>query len=267
MVHQAKGRAAAAQDVIEGAIAFLLETGNTTQLPVILALQAEVALMQGTLSTASEWAEKLDPVPPLVPMPWFLAPHLTLVKVWLAQNTPTSREKAAKLLEQLREYLLGIHNRRFLIDTFALQALLAETTGEHPTALELLERALRLAQPGEFIRLFVDMGPQMTDLLSRLKPSQGLRTYVDKIRAAFPAPQGYAALTSPEKLLEPLTNRELQILELLRGRLTNKEIATQLVISPGTVKWHTIRIYDKLDVNGRRQAVEKAIKLGILASK
>ena len=107
----------------------------------------------------------------------------------------------------------------------------------------------------------------MTDLLSRLKPSQGLRNYVDQIRAAFPASQGSVPFTSPEELLEPLTNRELQILELLRGRLTNKEIATQLVISPGTVKWHTIRIYDKMDVNGRRQAVEKAIKLGILASK
>ena len=67
--------------------------------------------------------------------------------------------------------------------------------------------------------------------------------------------------------MEPLTNRELQVLKLLREHLTNKEIAAQLVISPGTVKGHTIRIYQKLDVKGRSQAVEKALSLGILDSR
>jgi LuxR family maltose regulon positive regulatory protein len=66
-------------------------------------------------------------------------------------------------------------------------------------------------------------------------------------------------------LAETLTNRELQILELLGRRLTNKEIASQLIIAPGTVKGHTINIYQKLDVKGRRQAVEKAIALGMIS--
>jgi LuxR family maltose regulon positive regulatory protein len=70
-----------------------------------------------------------------------------------------------------------------------------------------------------------------------------------------------------EEILDPLTNRELQILELLKERMTNKEIAAQLTISPGTIKGHTIRIYHKLDVKGRHQAVEKAIVLGILPPK
>ena len=72
---------------------------------------------------------------------------------------------------------------------------------------------------------------------------------------------------SYENLLEPLTNRELEILEFLQDRLTNQEIASQLVISPGTVKGHNNKIYQKLDVKGRRQAVEKAIELGILSPK
>jgi len=251
--------------VIEGAIAFLLETGNITQLPMILALQVEVELMQGHLSAASQWAEKLDPVPPLAPMPWFLAPHLTLVKVWLAQNSPDSQGKAAKLLNQLEEYLAGIHNTRFLIETLALRALLDDLTGDQPAALTALEKSLRLAQPGGFIRLFVDLGPQMAVLLSRLKVDRGLQAYVEQICSAFPGSQGAGAPIIKDELLEPLTNRELQILELLGGRLTNKEIGAQLVISPGTVKWHTINIYQKLDVKGRRQAVEKAIALGILS--
>ena len=265
MTYQALGREDETRQVIEGAIAFLLETGNTTQLPIVLALQAEVALLQGGLPAASQWAEKLDPVPPLVPMPWFLVPHLTLVKVWLAQNTTTSQAKAAELLNQLQKYLAGIHNTRFLIETLALQSTLEQALGDRSAALVALEKALRLAQPGGFIRLFVDLGPQMAILLSRLRVDRGLGSYIDQIRSAFPGSQQTAASMGQGELLEPMTNRELEVLELLRGRLTNKEIAAQLVISPGTVKGHTIKIYQKLDVNGRRQAVQKAIALGILA--
>ena len=87
MTYQAQGKEVEAQQITEDAIAFLMETGNITQLPFALALQAELALMQGNISIASQWAEKLDPIPPLVPMPWFLAPHLTLVKIWLTQDT------------------------------------------------------------------------------------------------------------------------------------------------------------------------------------
>jgi LuxR family maltose regulon positive regulatory protein len=267
MIYQAHGRESDTWEVIEGAIAFLLETGNTTQLPVVLALQTEMALMQGRLANASQWAKKLDPIPPLVPMPYFMAPHLTLVKVWLAQNTPTSVDKAAQLLGQLEEYLSSIHNTRFLIDTFALQALLADASGNPAAAQTALEKSLQLAQPGGFIRVFVDLGTQMADLLSRIKPDPNLSKYIEQILAAFPEKPIQQRQSEIHNLPEPLTNRELQILELLQDRLSNKEIAAQLVISPGTVKGHTIHIYDKLDVKGRRQAVEKAIALGILTQK
>ena len=110
----------------------------------------------------------------------------------------------------------------------------------------------------------------MASLLSRLRVDGELAAYIDQVRSAFVGAQDGAPLVSASMnqrvLLEPLTDRELQILELLRERLTNKEIAAQLVISPGTVKGHTIHIYEKLVVGGRRQAVEKAIALGILDS-
>lgn len=267
MTYQALGRESEAREVTEGAIAFLLETGNNTQLPLVLASQAELALRQGSLSIASQWSKKLEPVPPLAPMPWFLTPHLILVKVWLAQNTSTSLAKAAELLNQLGEYLADIHNTRFLIETLALQALLKQALDDQPAALIVLEKALRLAQPGGFIRLFVDLGAQMAVLLSRLHLDRELDVYIDQIQSAFPGTQEKTRSMSHGELLEPLTNREFQILELLGNRLTNKEIAAQLVISPGTVKGHTINIYQKLEVNDRRQAVEKAINLGILSPK
>jgi LuxR family transcriptional regulator, maltose regulon positive regulatory protein len=265
MTYQALGKSAEARKIIESAIAFLLETANTTQLPNVRALQAEVALQQGNLSAASQWAEKLDPIPPFTSNWGFFAPHLTLVRIWLVQNTLESRAKAANLVNRIQEYYENTHNTRFLIEALALKTLLEDANGGPSAAFEALEKALRLAQPGGFIRVFVDAGPEMARLLTQIEVDNSLHDYVLQIRSAFPEFQQTQKTLKNGELLQPLTNRELQILKLLREHLTNKEIAAQLVISPGTVKSHTIRLYQKLDVNGRRQAVEKAIKLGILA--
>jgi len=264
MTYQAIGKEVEARQVAEEAVAFLLETGNTTQLPFIHAMQADLALMQGDLAKASQWAASLGSVPPLQPMYGILAPHLTLVRVWLAQDTPQSRAKAGELLTELQEYLERTHNTRFLIETLAMQALLAQAPDDPEAAQATLTQALRLAQAGGFIRVFVDAGPEMARLLSQLKVDDDLRDYVGQIRSAFPALQQTQRALRQGELLDPLTDRELQILELLKERLSNNEIAAQLVISSGTVKGHTIKIYQKLDVNGRRQAVDKAVDLGLL---
>jgi LuxR family maltose regulon positive regulatory protein len=266
MTYQAQGRDTEALQVVDDAIAFLLKAGNTTQLPYIQALQAEIALRQGDLPAASHWVEKLDSLPPLQPLHRFFEPHFTLVKIWLAQNTPESQAKAGVLLTRLQEYLTETHNTRYLIDTLALQALLAEAKGEQAIALVALEKSLRLAQPGGFIRVFADMGSQMSRILSQLKVDRELQTYVGKIQTAFSQLQESVDKNNQNQLENPLTNRELQVLELLRRRMSNKEIAAQLAISVGTVKGHTVHIYEKLGVKGRRQAVEKAIELGKLVS-
>jgi LuxR family maltose regulon positive regulatory protein len=272
MTYQAQGKEVEARQVVEQAIAFLLQAGNTTQLPLIRALQAEIALQQGDLPAASLWAEKHDLLLPVVPLHRFWEPYLTLAKIWLAQNTRASQERAGELLTRLHIYLTETHNTRFLIDTLALQALLADANGDQEAALNLLESSLKIAQPGGFIRVFVDLGPQMAVLLSRMKTDPRWSEYIAQILAVFPAQHltGEQITERPSAshhLEEPLTHRELQILKLLREHLTNKEIAAQLVISPGTVKGHTIRIYRKLDVKGRHQAVEKAVTLGILDSR
>lgn len=273
LIYQAQGQEAEARQVIDEAIGFLLKAGNMTQLPLIQALQAEIAFRQGNLPIAGQWADKFSPDFPLVPMYQLIEPPLILAKVWLTQNTLESAEKADVLLTRLHDYLTETHNPRFLMETLALQALSASARGDQAIALNLLESALRLARPGGFIRVFVDMGSQMAALLAQIEVDNSLQDYVLQIRSAFPAqqqPTGTRITNQPStihNLAEPLTNRELQILKLLREHLTNKEIAAQLVISPGTVKGHTIHIYQKLDVKGRRQAVEKAIDMGILASR
>ena len=145
-------------------------------------------------------------------------------------------------------------------------------------ACDALERAVALALPGGWIRPFVELGTAMFVLLSQLRSRGVASDYVARVLAAFPEPATDIAHPAPSPLVataaahdlsallvEPLTNRELEVLELMAQRLTNKEIAARLVLSVGTVKQHAYNIYQKLQVKGRRQAVAKATYLGILS--
>ena len=132
-----------------------------------------------------------------------------------------------------------------------------------------MRQSLELAQPGGFLRVFVDLGPAMPPLLSRLAESESEPRYIRRILAAFaPSPLRRDAQrpdqTAEGEIIESLTNREHEILELLARRLSDKEIAQALHISPHTVRKHTSNLYGKLQVASRRQAVRKAIALGIL---
>jgi ATP/maltotriose-dependent transcriptional regulator MalT len=195
--------------------------------------------------------------------------------VLLVMNTPASRQHAAEALSRLVDFVTTTHNTRFTIEVLALQALLQDAQGDERAALALLQRAVLMAEPGGFIRLFVDLGPRMADLLARLQRTGIASGYTGQILQAFgesvPAAPGQraagSAAVSPSgraELVEPLTDREREVLALLAQRLSNKEIAQALIISPQTVKRHTINVYQKLQVNGRRDAVARAISLGLL---
>lgn len=270
LTRQAQGRPDEAWEAAESAVDIVLETGNTTHLAEAQAFQAEVALMQGKLSIASRWAAQFDPVPPLSPAYGFFSPHLTLAKVWLAQNTPASRGQAADLLSRLQAFFTSTHNVRFSIETLALQALLSSAEGDEPVALTALREAVALAEPGGFIRLFVDLGPSMACLLEQLRRQRVTPRYIARILVAFGEEDilvgtgGRKMRIQDAVLVEPLTSRELEVLSLLAKHRTNRQIAEELFISPGTVKTHTLRIYRKLDVRGRQQAVAKARELDIL---
>ncbi|MBT8363934.1 MAG: hypothetical protein KJP23_04455 [Deltaproteobacteria bacterium] len=203
-------------------------------------------------------------------------PQLTAVKILLVQDTPDSRRRAADLLDQLLDFLVSIHNKRFQIDALALQALLHDARGEDTAAVEKLSQALDLAEPGGFIRLFVDMGPQMADLLKQLIKQNVAVGYIKRILDALKEDEHRTVPDASEKnsssphrpisqpLVEPLSNREIEILELVSQRLRDKEIAAKLFISYQTVKKHLHNVYGKLNVSGRQKAVEKALALGVL---
>lgn len=273
LTYQAQNRPDEAREMAAAAVAHMLETGNTTLLPETQAFQAELALRQGQLAVASHWAAQFDSTPPLSPMPRFYRPLLTLAKTWLAQDAPSSRQRAAEWLDRLQDYTEFIHNTAVLIEVLALQAVLHAAEEDAAAALAFLERAIGLAEPGAFVRLFVDLGPLIARLLQTLNRQGVSPDYTSQILAAFPKPvtsqEQLAAGNNQRPALEltdALTPREMEVLELLAKRLSNKEIAQRLVVSPGTVKTHTVSIYSKLDVHGRRQAVDKARELGLLSS-
>ena len=205
-------------------------------------------------------------------MAYHYAPQFTLPKVLLRINTPASRQQAAAALARLHTFVTTTHNTRFTIDVLALQALYYAAEGDEPAALNALEQAVTLAQPGGFVRVFVDMGPALIKLLERLARRRCATAYIEQLLATFAAepaandcPRPRADRFAPAAaLVESLTNRELAVLALLAQRLSAKEIGQKLTITERTASRHTANIFQKLAVNNRREAVAAARALGLL---
>ncbi len=154
-----------------------------------------------------------------------------------------------------------------LLQVTLLQALAHQTQGDTDAALRHLEEALTLAEVGGFIRLFVDEGAPMAELLVMIAGRGVMPTYVGKLLAAFPTPSvaGAPRASRPAPLLDPLSARELEILQLIADGLSNQAIAAQLFLALDTVKGHNRRIFEKLQVQRRTEAVAKARALQLLS--
>ncbi len=285
LAYQASDRPEQARETVDETYELCQGLQNYRLVSVAGAVRAELALRQGRIGEAGHWAQDYDPHPLLL-MHTFHVPQLTLTRLLLAKDSATSRQQAADLLAQVCEFVERTHNTRFRIEVLALQAQLDDVQDDGSAALDKLERAVRLAEPGGWIRLFVDLGPRIAILLDRFHSRGVAPDYVAQILAAFQPTDHRQQMTalptgglpsvvdrpsSPvpngaDELIDPLTNREHEVLALLARQLSNKEIAARLVITPGTVKQHTHHIYQKLNVRTRWQAVTSAEALGILPS-
>jgi LuxR family maltose regulon positive regulatory protein len=155
------------------------------------------------------------------------------------------------------------------IEILALQALAFQARDRGGEALDSLERALSLAEPEGYVRVFLDEGAPMARLLSEAAARDIAPAYVHSLLAAITQADPDGTLASqrsvpPTGLLDPLTARELEVLKLIADGLSNRQIADRLVLVVSTVKVHTRSIYAKLDVNSRTQAVAVAQRLGLL---
>jgi LuxR family maltose regulon positive regulatory protein len=262
----ARGAPGQARAVIESVLEYGLETGNTRVLAEVRAFQAYLALAEGRRAEAQRWVDSVDRRAPLAPMTTFTSWNFYLARILLDQRTPASLAEAAEVLARLHDFVETTPNTRFKIEVLALQALLDDALGHQGAASATLQEAVALARPGGVQRVFLDLGPGMASLLGRLSPQGADSTFVARLLRGFPPPEPHAlppAPASQARLIEPLTDRELEVLALLVQRLSAKEIAERLVISDRTVKRHTANIYQKLGVNSRRQAAAQATALNL----
>jgi LuxR family maltose regulon positive regulatory protein len=193
--------------------------------------------------------------------------HITLARVLLARarsdSTDPSFLEAMALLRRLLQAAEEGGRTGSVIEILMLQALAHHLQGDVPAALVPLERALALAEPESYVRIFVDEGPPMATLLVAAAKRQIAPDYARQLLAAF----GGAEDSTPVKqgLIEPLSERELDVLRLLGTDLDGPEIARHLMVSLSTIRTHTKNIFSKLGVNNRRTAVRRAEELNLLS--
>jgi LuxR family maltose regulon positive regulatory protein len=199
---------------------------------------------------------------------WAELDYLTLARVLLAQG------RAGESLGLLKRLQLAAESSgRFgrALEAQILRALAYRAQDNISQALEALSQALAQAQPEGYVRLFVDEGEPMRLLLQRRKDEGGkMKEYLDHLLAAFgqqlanadfhPSREAFI----PPPLVEPLSERELQVLRLMAAGKSNQEIAHTLVITVGTVKTHNNHIFSKLGVQNRAQAIVRAQALGLV---
>jgi LuxR family maltose regulon positive regulatory protein len=250
-----------AQGDVDGANALLAEADHFARqhnydhrLPEVAAIKVLTLLHQDDLAGAADLAQQHD-----LPM--------SQARVHLAQGDPAT---ALATLEPVRRQVEEKGHEDERLQVVVLQAMVRQAHGDKDLALQLLGDALALAEPGGMIRIFVDEGLPMVQLTSEAA-ARGMRSdYLGKILAAFETEKrkrsddsSHPAAPSPDvqPLIEPLTPREREVLQLIAAGYSNPEIAAELVIAVTTVKTHVKNIYGKLQVTNRFQAIARAREL------
>jgi LuxR family maltose regulon positive regulatory protein len=276
----AEARIKEAEGDLDGALDLLYEaerqhiSSPVSEVRPAAALKARVWVRQGRLTEALSWVHEqgLSVGDDLSYLREF--EHVTLARVLIARyksdRVERSIHEAMGLLERLLKAAEEGERAGSVIEILVLQALAHEAQGNIPPALAPLERALTLAEPEGYVRIFVDEGVPLARLLYEALSHGVEPAYTRRLLAAFPVAESEQTTSSqlrgPESaLVEPLSARELEVLQLIAEGLTNQDVATRLYLSPHTVKVHTRNIFTKLAVKNRTQAVARGKALGILS--
>jgi LuxR family maltose regulon positive regulatory protein len=230
------------------------------------AWRVQLWLRQGNLAAAEAWEETYQ-AGEASPQLWHPYGDLALARVLIAQRR---LGQALDVLAQIRQTAQEAGGLGWVIEALILEALSFQMAGNPEHAATALARALSLAEPEGYVRSFVDEGVPMARLLYQAAEKNIAPEYVSRLLGAFSPlalePVDPAQRQPESPTVEPLTERELEVLQLIAEGLSNREVAQQLCLSLSTVKVHTHNIYGKLGVNSRTQAIARARALGILAA-
>ena len=263
---------------------------------LVAIFQVQIWIRQGKLDPAEQWAQerKLEAGPAAPGSPGLLEP--ILVRLWkyeclvlarlrLAQNKPA---QAVQILDQVQPTLEQLGRITALIETLLLRSLALQDLGEGQAALDVLQQAVRLAQPEGFMRTFLDEGEAAQRLLEALlqqidQQDSDLTPYLHMLMSAFAQPVAAVSsgkeapvspippvpFVSPERIptqagQDALTEREMGVLRLLQSPLTAEQIASELFVSVHTARSHIKNIYNKLGAHSRLEAIEHARRLSLL---
>jgi LuxR family maltose regulon positive regulatory protein len=271
-VRQAHGDMSGALEIIQKAET-LAHKHDPSQLPRIGAAKALLWMTMGNQDAAVHWAQGSGLSADDEPTYPHESEHLALARILTTIGRP---KEALALLARLQPAARAAGRGGSLIEILALRALAWKAQGNPVQAMSVLEQALHLAEPEGYVRLFVDEGEPMRLLISDFRSRSARPTgdesktslrYVDHLLAAF-SPRAAVSHSQirnhKSKIIEPLSERELEVLRLIAEGLSNREIADKLVVTVTTVKKHVSNIFGKLDVTSRTQAVARARELDLI---
>lgn len=256
---------------LNGALEFLDEAKRfyvRTPIPDLRpvdALKARMYLKQGDLQQAQAWAwssglSLRDKAEYLHEFELLTLVNLTLT----GQPDEQQLADAFSLLERLYQKATEQNRPRSQIEILMMQALVFKSKQHSSKSLEALKQALQLAEPEGYLRLFLDEGAPIIALLSEAANKNISPAYVRKILAHQTSASEPARISASNSLIEPLSERELEVLHLIAQGLSNQEITQKLVVALSTVKGHNLRIFAKLQAKSRTEAVARARELGLL---
>jgi LuxR family maltose regulon positive regulatory protein len=265
-IRQAEGDPEAALQLLAEADR-LYATDYSPEVRPVGAMRARVWISNGRLSEARSWAlerglsadDELDYVREFE--------HLVLATLILAEGARNrSDDTIGESIDLLARLLVAADDggrTGSVIEILVVQALAHRARNDVPGALASLERAVTLAEPEGYVRVFADEGPAMAALLRTATQRRNASSYLRRLLAATVTPASRAPVDQP--LIEPLSERELEVLRLLQSDLDGPDMARDLTVSLATVRTHTRNVYAKLGVNNRRAAVRRAGELGLLS--
>jgi LuxR family maltose regulon positive regulatory protein len=250
----AQGDVTGAEEILAQADQSAKQHNFLSQRPEVAAAKVLAKINQGDFATAARLAQSHD-----IP--------LSRARVFLVQKDPAA---ALALLKPIRRQAIDKCLLDEQLKVTVLEAIIHYKQDEKQQAVQILADALDLAEAGGFVRTFVDEGPLMARLLYEALSLGTSPDYVQRLLAAFQDIELESAIPSKmqstnNEWIEPLTERELDILQLMAEGLTNPQIGERLYLALNTIKAHSRNIYGKLDVNNRTQAVLKAKSLGIIS--